>query len=341
MRIVKMFLPENALNVVTAYYISLIESALKYNGNLVVRVGKLEEVDYGDLVVTIVPLDAVKLLLLRRAKIINWFQGIGPEEYRLLHSEDKNAFRVHIVSLILELAEKYALKKSLKCLFVSESMAKHYKKKYNLTNISYISVPCYNIGSRRSSFAERYTEPNFIYAGSTLAWQKFEKTLDIFKEIQKLLPTAHLAIMTQNKESAQKMVDSRELKNVVIDYVSQAEVDSLMLKYKYAFLIRDDIPINRVATPTKMASYISSGLIPIYSNVIDAFEENIKLGDFGVSISGSASPKQVALQVVYHHEKTKIGVNIEDMSQTHQYIFDTYYSDSLNISKISDYLKET
>ena len=342
MNAVKIFLSDNAINEVTSYYVSLIEKSLKIAGKLVIRVNDINRISEGEAVVTILPFDALKLILLKKAKIIHWFQGIGPEEYQLLHSEDKTILRTKSIVKILEISEQIVLRKSLGRIFVSESMARHYKEKYHMPDIDYVVIPCYNTKLYNKDYDNnRYENPTFIYVGSSYAWQRLDKTLDIFKAVENLIPFARLSVMTKDKEAVKYMAEQRKIKNISIGYASQDELDIIMSNHKYAFLVRDDIDINRVSTPTKMANYISVGLIPIYSDAIDAFRENINLADFGICLPNNLSIHEIAVRIANHHNRTKDYINLEEMRGIKEQIFKNYYSDDVNISKLVDYFKNT
>lgn len=340
MKTVKIMLSEHSINEVTAHYVSLIESGLKQSGHLSVRVSNISQIEYKDLVVTILPSDATKAILLKNSKVIHWFQGIGPEEYCLLHAEDKNQIRVNVIERLLESQERFILKHAFKRIFVSEAMAKHYQNKYGYVFNDYIAIPCYNTTLNISSDVSRYMELSFIYAGSSHAWQRLDKMLRIFKAVQQLDSSAYLTIMTKDKQGVSAMASELGLDNVLIDYTTQNKLDSIMARHKYAFLIRDDIIVNRVSTPTKMANYISSGLMPIYSDVIEAFQKNIDLGDFGIPISDNMDFEDIAQKILHHHVKTRDSIDVGEMLIKHQGLFSNYYSDSFNISKILKYFEE-
>jgi subtilase family serine protease len=48
-------------------------------------------------------------------------------------------------------------------------------------------------------------------------------------------------------------------------------IPSVLANAKFGFVIRDNSIINRVSTPTKLSTYISNGIIPIYSCYIEDF----------------------------------------------------------------------
>lgn len=335
MKIVKIFLSQGAINEVTFHYVEIIRSALKKNGFFCEDISDIRQIRKHDVVVTILPSDAFKAIFLKRARVIHWFQGIGPEEYMILHKDDKNPIRLGIIVGILEYLEKYILNRAAKRIFVSEAMALHYEKKYKIADNNYVTVPCYNAYIDWDSNSDRYKTPSFIYVGSSYAWQKLDLTLDIFKAVQDILPSARISIMTKDINEANSKIEYRSIRNASVNYVNPSELHTIMLSFKYAFLIRDDIDVNHVATPTKMANYISSGLIPIYSDVIDAFKANINLGGFGIPLHPELKISEIAERIVKHHKTTSI--DIEKMREIHSHIFDNYYSDPVNIEKMRKY----
>ncbi|MHA0042740.1 glycosyltransferase family protein [Deinococcus sp. PEB2-63] len=335
MKTVKIFLSQGAINEVTFHYVEIIRNALKKNGFFCEDISNVRQIKRNDIVVTILPSDAFKAIFLKKARVIHWFQGIGPEEYVILHKDDKNPIKLNIIVRILKYLEKYILNRAIKRIYVSEAMALHYEEKYKVVDNNYVTVPCYNAYIGWDYNVDRYNIPSFIYVGSSYAWQKLDLTLDIFKAVQDILPSAKILIMTKDTDEANTKIEHRSIRNASVNYVSPSELHNIMLNFKYAFLIRDDIDVNHVATPTKMANYISSGLIPIYSDVIDAFKANINLYEFGIPLHSELKISEVAERIVKHHKMTSI--DIEKMREIHSYIFNNYYSDLVNIEKMRKY----
>lgn len=333
---VKFFLPKGTINDATEYYCNLLEKSFEERNYKVDRVDDINSLRKENIVITIRPSDQIKIGKGYKKKI-NWFQGIGPEEYILLHGKNIRSF---IISRYLEYVEKKSLVNSDLCIFVSERMKKHYEDKYklNLGNKSII-IPCYNQHLKREYFyhPHRYENLNFVYAGGLFAWQCIDKTLLIFREIYKKDNSATLTLLTGDKENANRLIKKYGLNNVIVDYCKLDKLQEKLAEYKYAFLIRENNMVNNVSTPTKMNSYLASGLIPIYTDVIYDFEKNIKIDSLSIKLSADMPDKQVADKIMMHHKYNKIDTEV--LYTSYEKIFMEYYNDGLYIGKLNEKLK--
>lgn len=328
---VKFFLPKGTLNDATEYYCKLIEKAFPQDIFEVKKLTKPIGFNNTDILVTIRPADLFKLRG-KFKKVITWFQGIGPEEYIILHGEN---IKSSIMYIYLSYLEKKALLRSDLCIFVSDSMRNHYESKYKLELKSKsIIIPCYNNTLNVTLLNNengRYDNLNFVYAGGLFAWQCIEKTLLIFKSIYTINSTAKLTLLTSDKKKANELISKYELKNVSVDYCSLNELEIRLSEFKYAFLIRENNIVNNVSTPTKMNSYLAAGLIPIYTDVIDAFEANVNLEEYGIKINLNNSYELIGQQIIDYHKQK---INSEELIDKYTDIFENYYNDENYINKL-------
>lgn len=330
------YLPAGTLNDATKFYCDLIQRGFEATGINVIRVENKKDLIPGSSLLTIRPADQ-KGLSKNNFNLVNWYQGIGPEEYRLLNNYNVKSY---FVSKILEYLERRSLKNSKLCFFVSEKMQEFYEKKYslNLRDKSLI-IPCYNIPLEKEFFKdnERFnsTELKFVYAGGLFAWQCIIETLLLFKEIHSLMPQAELTILTGDNLEAERLIKKYDVKNVKIGYVKLSDLQNELSKYTYGFLLRKDDPINNVSTPTKMNSYLAAGLIPIYSPVIDSFEKNIKLDKFELKFKVDSDFKVIAKNIVEFHKK---GYSKKDLLSTYERIFENFYNDQKYVDNIKMFL---
>lgn len=336
-REVKFFLPKGTINDATEYYCNLLEKSFEERNYTVDRVDSVKFLRKEDIVITIRPADQIKIGKGYKGKI-NWFQGIGSEEYVLLHGKNIRSF---IISRYLEYVEKKSLVNSDLCIFVSQRMKKYYEDKYklNLENKSVI-IPCYNQHLNKEFFytQNRYEKLNFVYAGGLFAWQCIDRTLIIFREIYNMDNSATLTLLTGDKENAYRLIKKYGLNNVIVDYCKLDELQEKLAEYKYAFLIREDNIVNNVSTPTKMNSYLASGLIPIYTDVIDDFEKNIKIDSFSVKLSANLSDNQMADEIMMHHKSKNI--NAETLYKSYTETFIKYYNDNMYIEVLKNKLQD-
>lgn len=194
-------------------------------------------------------------------KYIFWSQGCWPEESKMRHN---STLRFKICSII----EKIALKNAIFVFFVSETMRSFYENKYNLNfeNKCYI-MPCSNDSMHKEAFVdEKYNNNVFCYVGGTSVWQCFEETIELYSKIECAVENSKLLLLVKDKEKAIELLQKYKVKNYEIDYVDISKLPEKLSEVKFGFVLRKEDPVNYVATPTKVLTYLSSGVIPIYSN---------------------------------------------------------------------------
>ena len=116
--------------------------------------------------------------------------------------------------------------------------------------------------------------------------------------------------------------------------MSLNNLDSELAKYKYGFLLREDHIVNHVATPTKMNSYLSVGVIPIFSDVIFDYNKNFNDFDNIIKLNSKLCAKKWS-EIILKYEDRK-GVNdydnfFNDLNE----IFVNYYNRDGYIMELS------
>lgn len=230
-----------------------------------------EKSDRDDMFAVLDARTAFKLGARGRKRFVFWSQGVWPEEsYQRNHSK----VRLALCSRI----EKAALKRCCRLFVVSHAMLEHYERKYglDLAGKTYV-MPCANEEFHPDSFEApgKYEAPVFIYAGSLSKWQCIDQMLFAFRQALDVKPDARLLFYTSQQDEAKALVKDADLRNVTLGYAPKDELNAVLAKAKYGFVIRDDSVINRVATPTKISSYVSNGVIPVYSSSLAAFSESL------------------------------------------------------------------
>ena len=218
--------------------------------------------------------------------------------------------------------EKRALKKAAFCLFVSDDMRRHYETKYGLSFEGRCFVmPCFNSTFEQGSFlAEgKYDSPTFAYVGSMAAWQCFEATVDLYKELEARLPGALLKVLTFDQDGARKILRAKGVERYEVGCVSPEKVAGELAKVAYGFVIREDDPVNRVATPTKLSSYMAAGVIPVFSDCIGSFSSLARGLKYAIPVGRSVDVDAVA-------RRCAEPVRREEVLGEYRRVFDTYYS---------------
>ena len=252
----KFYLQDGDLNEATSYYIDIISRALLQQGEQVEKVFSLKLISPTDKVITIQSKAFFRVWLKNpKQYIINWYQGIVPEEAMCMFED--SLFK-YARKYLWRFLEYFSLCKAKGNIFVSEAMWRHYQHIYGYDKSNYCIMPCFNQELDLRQFtAEKYATPSFVYAGSLSRWQCIDRTLLLFKDIHALFPQATLTLLTKEKEKAISLCHKYGVK-AEIKFVASSELQQVLGAYKYGFIVRDDIAVNNVATPTKMNSYMAA-----------------------------------------------------------------------------------
>jgi hypothetical protein len=144
-------------------------------------------------------------------------------------------------------------------------------------------------------------------------------------------------LLTEEIEKANNLLKEHNIKTANVKYVDLRDLNNELLKYKYGFLLRRDNIVNNVATPTKMNSYLACGLIPIFTDAITDYKDQIDLKDFSLIISSDLSVDEIAKKIIDFERSKK---DYSDLDIEIKKIFDEYYNDKKYIKEIKVGLKE-
>jgi len=209
------------------------------------------------------------LLILTQSKYILDVHGIVPEEHLLAGYASK--------SKLYALTERVLFKRLFLAISVTESMANHFKKKYlglNYKNLIYPIMPNNIQNGVNQQPIEESDMINVVYSGNLQKWQNVDLMLDIIAD--NLSPKITYTLLTGSPEEMKAKAASKgldEKKNVFIYSVAPDELVGYYNRANYGFILRDDIPVNNVACPTKLVEYMYYGIVPIVKSP--------NIGDFG------------------------------------------------------------
>ncbi len=218
--------------------------------------------------------------VLKSKEIYYWVQGAVPEESFLKH---RSKLKFYILSII----EHIALLVTNKQIFVSKEMQNYLEKKHKKKFPNSIIVPCISEFFYDGSKKEK---DSFVYIGGMSAWQRVDIMIQMFNGIVKVRPNASLYIATLDKDIAleyiDKYIDKKYQDHVkVLSITNRREITHFLSTKEYGFLIRDDIVVNHVSSPIKLAEYLSCGVNPIISSAVKSYAPIIEKGKAGISIS--------------------------------------------------------
>lgn len=316
--------------VVTKYYVDIVEKALESIGYQINEISSLEKGKNHENIFVVYPYDCYRAHMRGYKNIILWIQGISPEES---YMRNKSKMRFYFLSFREWLGLRYADK----IIMVSKKMCEHYNRKYHMAlkrDIFY--MPCFNSELDNDCFfvKDKYSEQTFVYAGGLAVWQCFEQSARLFSKIEKKLPNSRLNVYTAQKEEAERIIRKYGIKKYSIDFLSPEELSVQLKKAKYGFVLREDNEINRVATPTKISSYVADGVMPIYSSCLNDFHNEVNGKKYFISISNEIDSDENLEKIVSH---SQIQVNPAEIQAEYQGLFRKYYNSDYYVEKLRDF----
>ena len=304
--------------VVLGVYLDVIKEALTGLGYVCEYRKDLDGVAKQDLIVFPMGKDAFRYYWKGYHNLILWQQGATGAESFMRHSSKLRRF-------VLNFMDCFIMKKAKMIFYVSRYMQKYYQDLAHtgFGEKAYV-MPCYNETLDSGVFAKKdYSKKVFTYVGSLDLWQCFQETVEIYAEIEKRVPDAFFRVLTFQTEKAERILAEKKIKNYSVACVPKEQVKAAA----YGFILRHDIDVNRVATPTKISSYLSAGVLPIYSSCLKDFHALAAGKAFAFALDPGADPEALISYVNQDIDKDTVQKEIEA-------VFATYYSTENHIRNI-------
>lgn len=325
----KVFIYKNYNNIeVLMKYLDVIKSAFEKEGFVCQYINSVKNIDKKSIIVFPMAIDAFKYYFKGYKNIVIWQQGATADESFMRHHSQAR-------KIVLNLIDCYMMKKSKIVFFVSEYMKKYYEclSKQIFENKSYI-MPCYNEELNSSIFFEKdYSKNVFGYVGSLDLWQCFDQVAKLYKKIEDKYTDVKIKVLTFDVDRAETILDKYGVKNSIVKCVPKEEVVNELKEVKYGFVLRDNNIVNRVATPTKLSSYLSAGVIPIFSTCLDDFYRISKLIKYTIPADTNGDFKTV-------FDGLKVEVSVEEIEKEYRTVFDTYYNTEQHTNNIRKLIRK-
>lgn len=316
---------------VTANYLNIIKEGCEEAGLNCEYVGYKQPLDKKhNVIITDVAQIALYYMLRGYRNNIVWYQGVVPEE---AYMRSRSMLRYIYHSLI----EFVTLRGCHLAFLVSAAMLKHYEKKYKMClKGKAVIMPCFNENKiYPDSFGKgnKYKNNTFVYIGSLKAWQCFEKTVYVYREIERRAKVStKFFVYTGQEGEAKEILDKYQVENYEVSYVNFDKLNEKLKMIKYGFVLREDTTVNNVATPTKLSNYLANGIIPIYSRAIHSYDEFNQINPFGIVCN--TSDMEAGIKNILKHMDTDVSI---DTARTKCLVaFDEYYNPEKYINKIAE-----
>lgn len=318
--------------VVTTHYVGIIEQGIVKAGHRV-KVTRSISRNKGNKsrgIVVISPLDVIKARLAGYRYVLFWSQGLVAEE-----SYMRNGSRARLE--LLKAVSKSALKRADLTFLVSDAMRDYYQEEYGVTLVKTVVMPCFNEEVGGTLPLDERDGNVFLYAGGLAPWQCFEATVNLYRAVEEQVEDASLLVLVKDRERAERILKAAGVAHYEIDYVGQEQLQRRIQGVSYGFCLREDNPVNNVATPTKLSTYVANDIVPICSQA---------LVDFCSVSASSRAVIQVSSVPVSSDDRDRIvaycksPLSREEIRNDFFACFGRYYSTATYVDEIAGQVKE-
>lgn len=237
----------------------------------------------------------VAKLLNKELKLFYWVQGLIDEEDYLSR---KSKIRFYTFKILMSICVKV----SFKLVVVTECMFKVLVHNYGCNpDKEYLILNC----KSRVHYNGSNKIPNSLcYIGGLSKWQNVDKALQFFNELCKENEQFNFYIATFVHEELRSLIDlyvNEVFKDKIhlVHVKESSEVENFLSQMQYGFLIRDNLLLNNVASPIKLAEYLACGVNPIMSPYLVDFKNIIIENNAGIILSDSNTE---SIQVLLEHK---------------------------------------
>lgn len=162
--------------------------------------------------------------------------------------------------------------------FVTNAMRDYLMKEYGFDpSIPYTIIPTlyraepgtdeeYRVIANREGISP--TDYVISYVGSTAAWQSTKQLIEIIRTIGEKYLYAHFFILSNGEIPELQSLSEQIKSRVVLKSVPHKEMKYYLRMTRVGIVIRDSNIVNHVAAPTKIAEYLTSGVLILYSGDI-------------------------------------------------------------------------
>lgn len=154
------------------------------------------------------------------------------------------------------------------------------------TNTPYVKFPMIPSGiffdeaNHRESIRKELCIDNsadiYAYSGGADKWQMCEETIRFYKKIEEQKQNTVLLILSNAKKIFQEFATKYKLNNYIITSVKYKDMPKYLDACDFGFCLRQDIIVNRVASPTKIYEYLARNVKPIITDCIGDFSTELK-----------------------------------------------------------------
>lgn len=226
----------------------------------------------------------------RGASLEELHYNIGNKKISLL-KRIRHLFSVKYEKKILDIADKvFCVSEKLKSYHLSKNKILQKDKFLIIPGAADPTLFLYN-KTLRNNIREKLKINDkivLVYSGRlAMKWEIPEKIFQLYKCLEDKITNVTLLLLTPDIDIAKSLKKLNNFSNdqIIIHKSKYKNVCDYLNAADFALLLRDDVPMNNVASPTKFSEYMLCGLPVIISNGIGDFSQFIDKNSFGFVIN--------------------------------------------------------
>ncbi len=187
----------------------------------------------------------------------------------------------------ISVMEQKALTCSATRIAVSNALIGYWKTEFKLNAVNTEVIPCTLSHHHTHAIAFGKTDKKkirIVFSGGNGKWQSIKHMSDLLLPIFETNSNVEITLMMKS------IPQDFELKRRFPDrvhqmWVDESEVASLLIRFDYGWLFREQSRTNSVASPVKFAEYLAAGLSVIISEHLGDFSEFVRENGCGIVIN--------------------------------------------------------
>lgn len=259
-----------------------------------------------------------------RIFIIYDSRAANTEEYKFSHSIRKMNPKEEKKFIEIEKREMSMVDISDKVFCVSNVLIQYHKNKAKINGEKFFLYPCssdrekfYFSDSYRKILRGHFGWGNkivMVYSGGLLMpWHLVDQMFSLFKEIHEINKEFQFLILSNDIHIAYKKQKEFDISDSVMHVltVKNSDVHQYLSSCDLGLLLREDVPMNNVASPSKFSEYLMCGLPVVISPRIGDFSDFIENNKIGYVLNFPYNPEAVVRDL----KKIVTGSNKETISK--------------------------
>lgn len=170
---------------------------------------------------------------------------------------------------------------------VSEKLLEYWNKDFQYNSKNHVIIPsCANYTFKNEDFQDvnvNEEEIIIVFCGSSSKWHSFEIMVSHFEKFLNYSPKIKIIILSKINNHIVDLINKFP-KRITQDWVDPSKISNILIKADYGYVYRNQTKTNYVASPVKIAEYLSCGLKILISDNLGDYSELVQNNCFGFNL---------------------------------------------------------